>query len=451
MSNNKNKNLDTSTFNSALDVESNPVIKTQLSWVERTFSPFDSTSLRNSIITLIISALGTGVFTTHTLFNEIGIIASIILIFASMMAYIASMEYLNHASEASNQSRSLNELIRNILGLKVSIVYDSLFFMNNYIVLIAFLSTIFNNLFKSFKTQIFQIISGPADTAPGVNPFKENVFRLVFSVFSFIILVFLNRMRSLKGLASFSIFSIVSFCLTIGTCVAQTYIYYQPTHKINWTDVTMLSLLENFGLVIFSFNCLFNFYGMKNSLKNPIGRRIKKISYRSFGILTCIILILGFSTYFSLGQANASKLKDLFIFRDQIGETDYMMILCRVCLSISLYISYAYVTQPLKATTGFLFNHENSDVGNNLSSVFFSLSPIIICFFFNDINFFVGISGTFTTSFIVFVFPTLLAIKTDYSNNRVVIVLMWIWIGVATVLAFVGTAMIIEKQNRALV
>ena len=437
--------------NEALAIPENPketqdeqieeVVSEHKSWFQRTFSPFSVTSLRNSILTMIISALGTGVFTFHKLFNEAGIVVSLFLIIIYMLAYMLSMDCLIYSSSVSNESRSLNELVRNVLGKRISIIYDIIFFVNNYIVLLAYIATIFNNIYETLKDPIQSIIPGENEKS------RKFHFKLIFSFFSLVVLFFLNRLKSLKGLASFSIFSILTFFFTLFLCIGQTPFYYKPEFKFNWVEPTAEGVLTRFGLLIFAYNGLFNFYGMKNSMKNPIVRRLKKVSKRSFYILALIFVSIGFASYLSLGQDGADKLNNLFIYRPKFGETDYMMSICRICLAASLYISFAYVTQPLKTATNSIFNHETSETGNILSSLFFSATPIILIIFFDKIDFFVSFSGTSTTPFIVFIFPCLLGIKSGYIKSKFYVTCMWIWIAVCVILAVVGTfALFLDKK-----
>lgn len=57
-------------------------------WCERTFSKMEKGSLRGSIIMLLVSALGLGIFALHKFFDAVGLIASLILIVVFCIFYI---------------------------------------------------------------------------------------------------------------------------------------------------------------------------------------------------------------------------------------------------------------------------------------------------------------------------------------------------------------------------
>ena len=60
--------------------EERQLVRQGSSWVERTFSEMKKDSLRGAILILVISALGTGIFTVHHLFNQIGIVWTVVFL-----------------------------------------------------------------------------------------------------------------------------------------------------------------------------------------------------------------------------------------------------------------------------------------------------------------------------------------------------------------------------------
>lgn len=422
-------------FSTTMVVQTEQEVSTKLekSWVERTFSKFDSASLRSSILTLILSSLGTGIFTFHSLFDGVGIILSIVLILLFSALYMMSFDFLTFAAEASPESKSLNELVKNLLGNKASIFYDICFFMNNFIVLIAFLGTISINLYNNFEHQIWWIFSF-------VSLEKRTCehFNMIFCFVTGTILFFLNKLKSIEGLQIFSMFSITIFFSTMFVCIFQAPFYFDSNNPVNWLNPSVDGFMTNFGLPIFSYNCLFNFYGMRNALKNPNVRRMRKISFRTFGTLAGMFIVVGLVAYFSLSPADL-KTTQLFIFRKQIGDSDYLMKMCRTGLAFSLMIGYAYVTQPLKTMTEGIFNHQNSETGNVLSSLFFSFVPVLFAAFASGVKTYVAISGTLATTIIVFTTPALMALKIGYTQQKWKNVAIWIWLAVSSIFAVVGT------------
>ena len=420
------------------ETDSPPNLISNSSWFNRTFSKFDGSSLRNSILTLIVCSLGTGIFTFHKLFNEVGIVLSIILIFIYAALYMLTMDFLGHASDASKEAKTLSELVSNLLGPRVCKVYDFLFFLNNFIVLIAFVGSISGNIYANVDPKIWEYL-------PETEKRDVATFNKFFVVISGCVLFLFNLMKTLASLAKYSIISISVFTLTIIVIVAQTPTFYKPEFKINWVEPTLGGLLKTFGLLIYSYNCLFNFYGMKNALNNPIPRRMRKISMRTFGTLAVLFVIVGLASYFSLG-AVAAKTTELFIFRVTDGPTDYWMMMCRFGLAFSLVVSYTYVAFPLRVMTKDLFKIEESLIGNMLSSLFFSFTPIMVSVCESGVNLYVGVSGALTTSIIVFTVPAYLSLKTGYVDQKWKVGMIWAWIVLSVALAIVGTVVIIAAE-----
>ena len=60
-------------------------------WIWRTFSSIGKGSERGSILLLLLTALGTGIFTLHKIYAKTGfIIASILTIFVGFLLYYSS-------------------------------------------------------------------------------------------------------------------------------------------------------------------------------------------------------------------------------------------------------------------------------------------------------------------------------------------------------------------------
>lgn len=72
--------------------------------------------MRAGILMLNISALGTGLLTLHHFFDQIGIIIGSIVLFLVFFQFILASDILIIALKKNSKSKSLNQLIENIMG-----------------------------------------------------------------------------------------------------------------------------------------------------------------------------------------------------------------------------------------------------------------------------------------------------------------------------------------------
>ena len=203
----------------------------------------------------------------------------------------------------------------------------------------------------------------------------------------------------------------------------------------------MKGLFENFGIAIFSFNCLTNFFSVANQIARPNKRRLRKVFIRSFIILGILLLTVGLLGYLSVGM-KALKDKsniDLIIYRPKLGATDYLMEYGRMFLIISLLVNAGINAFPLKIMLAHAIDWEMKGWRNLLLSFIFTIVPVVISSAFTGITDYVSFTGSFTGSLLCFTFNGILAIKIGYFKNKIMKVLMYVWTIVITVLCMICT------------
>ena len=90
--------------------------------------------MRNAILSMLITATGTGIFTLHHFFNGIGIIWSVIMLSLIGWAYYFIVNILIHARSIYKNCKSYNELVRKNLGSYWSSFFN--FFIGSYMILL---------------------------------------------------------------------------------------------------------------------------------------------------------------------------------------------------------------------------------------------------------------------------------------------------------------------------
>jgi amino acid permease len=87
----------------------------------------DKDSLRGGIFVLIVSALGTGLLTTHHLFDSLGIIPALIIIIIVWLMFLFASDIYTKSIRKSFGAKNLNNLVMNIMGKKWGFVFNVIF------------------------------------------------------------------------------------------------------------------------------------------------------------------------------------------------------------------------------------------------------------------------------------------------------------------------------------
>lgn len=416
------------------------------SWWNRTFSSLQKDSLRGGIFTMLLTALGTGMFTLHHLYNDIGVVWTILVLAIFGLNYVYAMRVQIYAASAVKTSvHSLNDLVRHYLGKPTLILFNVIFFIYNMIALISLILAITKTFYINFEPWVWQWVTKV------INVSKEKQDYGHFNMFAvWIVGLFLFSLTIQRSVDALRYFSLVSFFVFVGiiaVVVVQTPAYYQENktdNSFNLTDFSIYNFLCRFGLAVYSFNCVTNFYGIYNSVHNPSPRRLNKIFRRTFLILFFLFVAYGLASYLSLGRKFADE-TDLFIFRKQIGESDVFIRVFRAMLVCSLFIGFALNVFPLKMMTFDVLKIETAPRNNFFVSLFYTAMPVLIAGFFTKITQYANLGGCFSAMFIAFIIPGLFGIKVQYHKNRLFFGLHCLWLTAMIALAIAGTVMAIRN------
>lgn len=421
---------------------------TDRSWFDRTFSALKKDSLRGGIFTMLLTALGTGMFTLHHVYNDIGIFWTILFLFVLAVNFIFSMRMQTRAAVAvKDQCKSLNDLVKHYLGSRFLIFYNTIFFIYNILALISLLLAITKTFYFNFEATIWTILNKIWTISAEKQKYAFFNFYAVWVVGFF--MFFLNVQKSVDSLRYFSLMSFFIFVGIILVCVFQCSGYYEKNHEnntFNFWDFSLVKFLNVFGLPVYSFNCVTNFYGIYTSIRHPSEQRLNKIFLRTFMVLFCLFVAYGLSSYYSLGT-NFADATDLFIFRPKIRpeDSDLVMTIFRALLVVSLFIGYALNVSPLKLMTfdvlGIGFNNRN----NLLVSLFYTIAPVFTAAFFTEITKYANLAGCFTAILIAFVVPGLLGVKIEYFKQNWQKLALIYWILLMTLLALIGTYIAVKN------
>jgi len=104
-----------------------------------------------------------------------------------------------------------------------------------------------------------------------------------------------------------SFWSFVIIFYIILVILIQTPFYYNELkskneNKYNLYETNLRQVFESFGIAIFAFNCLTNFFSVAEQISNPNPRRLRKVFKRSFFTLFILLIVIGIAGYLSIGR-----------------------------------------------------------------------------------------------------------------------------------------------------
>lgn len=383
-------------------------------WTARAFKKMEKGSLRGATFVLIMTALGTGVFTLHHVLSGAGIIIGIFLIIFIAINFTYCSYILINAKEVYEDCDNFSKLMEKVGGriMKVGFNFFSAVFL--FLMGISSILAASKTFYYNFEGIIWDIFDSTDIKNRNVEYFN---FYFVWVVGLVVFLIVIKR--DLSSLSYISLVSFSFYIILITITIFQLPQYIKLLKKnneltYNFYTPTFQKLLTSFGLLISSFNSIANFYTVSTNMQNSNSKRIKKVFKRSFLLLNIIYIIVALTSYLSLGPN--SKNTDLFIFRKRIGESDYTMLIGRSLLIFGIILGAALNLHPIKII--FFGNSKRvSKIQNFFFSVFIVAFPVFISSIFNDVTSYMAIGGTFSGSIICFFFPGLVGLRIGYANG----------------------------------
>jgi amino acid permease len=386
---------------------------------------------------MLLSALHTALFSLHHFFDSVGFILATISIVALGLCYALSADILIFCFKTSPYSKTLNDLMRSIMGPVFGFLYDFVFSMFLFLSLIVQILSISENFYTNFGEYVWDWVNVPV----AKRTFEHFNFYFCFVLGITLIFVILKRTIGQYRYYALMAFGVILYIVCV--CLAQTPLYINDliekgNAKYVYINADIKSFLSTYGMILYAFNCTTNFFGVVTNVSNPSVRRLRKIFNRTFTILTILLIAFGTASYLSLGT-DLSKGLQLFIFRPKIGETDYFMLVGRSMLILGLYVGIGLTLLPLKAMVFHHLNAEPDAINNFLLTFALIAGPVTISALFPNLSNYLSIAGAFGVTVIVFTFPGVCALKIDYSEKTWVRMFIGFWIVVMTGFGFAGS------------
>ena len=178
-------------------------------------------------------------------------------------------------------------------------------------------------------------------------------------------------------------------------------------NNYNYFDFDFNSVIKSIGILFASFVFLFQHLILRNYIKRPTVKRMKKAYFRGSLTLIFIYLLIPICSYLSLGDF--SKTKDMALLRKAIG-TDYIMKTFRYLLLIGILVAGSLIMFSFKS---FLIGDvKKASHFKNIGVTLILIGSIIGLILMKiDVTFGLTIAGLIGGNFVGFTFPFLLAWK----------------------------------------
>ncbi len=380
-------------------------------WVQRTFSKMEKDSQRSAILMLVICAFGGGIFAYFHPLNKMGIFYCSIFTLIIIRMFLFSIDITIYAFKKAPEAKSLNEIIEITGGKVLRKVYDLLFILFLYLIVIAIIIMICKIVYYNIGIFIY------ADDFP-----SEESLAHFCKYSSYIVGVLFFLMMIQPSIDVFQKYSIICFLIFFGM-VAVILIEFPSRYRVvksqgvNMIDTEFIGFFESLGIIFYSFNVTCNFHSIATTVSKPTRRRILKIFRTVFDILSYLFLFLGLFSYLAVGQENADVL-DLYIFREAHG-TDILMKIARTLYIFNCLICGVLNAFPLKILViEMITSDTKSKIANYGVSLLIIVTSSIIASLFTNIKDYMGIAGCVCCITTCFTIPGIIALRIGYAKDK---------------------------------
>jgi len=415
---------------------------------DRYFSKIEAGSVRGSIFAMSSLALGTGCLAIPIQFQQMSVLAGMIMLVLAAIASYWSLSIMIMASRKSG-AKDYSKLVFIIFGKGLSSFLDLIILIYIFGILVSYQVIIYDFLGNT----VYSLFISQNDYPSYENNFKPEFWKKAYIIYPImygiasVILMPLCLLKDIGKMRFISLFGIISLLYTILVIVCEFPFYFHdyltnPLKKdksINWYDISVgftssLYFFQGASVFFFSYTCHAGAFPVFKSLKNNIQRRVEKVFRRSVIFDALLYILVGLCGYLSVPD---SKVPALIINRYNLFENDYFIILGRFSMALALIMNIpanynAFRISFLEQVFG---DTEVTNKRNYLITIPTILISTLIAALYDDILKYINLLGGFCSVILAFVFPGLLYIKTnEYSikhwKNLITIFVIFILAGI---------------------
>ena len=298
----------------------------QATFVQRTLRPLTTGGVRQSIFTLISSALGGGIMCLpYVMFLGGWFIGTVMLSVAAVLAYY-SMKILFLAATKTgiySYGALLSHATSPIAGPLLDIIivlYGSGVVIAYYVFLGDFIPSLGDALGLTFLT--------------------NRTVALVLCCVCAIPLAFPRKLSALQYISPVSTLALVLTAIVALIRLPSMRETLTPEESQLDLSIFGLHLFKCFTISLFAFVCHMNVVSVAGELIHPTAPRASKIAFRASSTQLIFYLVIGISGYMSFGQT----VKQNFITNYPIDDT--LIVVCRFLLTLTIFFALPINSNP---------------------------------------------------------------------------------------------------------
>lgn len=204
---------------------------------------------------------------------------------------------------------------------------------------------------------------------------------------------------------------------------------------INVIDLTRaikkdkFAFLSAFSTLLYSYGCHYGVFAVYNAIHDNTEKRMYKVIQRSILIDALFYSVLGLSGYFTQPNHTPTFILD----REKIGETDYLMTICRIfiCFVLICKLPVKYNSFRNSCLNLIFKTTEVTKWKNIIITSVFTLSIACVSALFTDIGIIIDFLGGFCSTTIAYCLPILIFFKTNkYKWNSYINICAALYFGI---------------------
>jgi len=444
--------IDDKDFTNSIAVPFNPHSKHSVgsnkNLFERWFGKLEQTSLRSGTFTLATSAIGLGILSFPKAFAYFGWIGGTLIILAfglsSLFSYYLVADVIGEWHEHKIFSEMVNYWLKRGWSRFTSVV-----FMIEYFISLVTYTTVMNGFFVD--TYGIWIAGWLGEEV--TNSYKY-VIRLIFTIVLTTVLYLGTTLKKAGMIGYFGLSALIMVIFITCLCFVQLGEYraeFEPEY-LTFGPGKVFEMFLNVGIFMFGFSALSCYHEVYTTIKMPTVRRMKKVANRVSMFQMIFYLAFTLAVYFSLGRLIENKDYDVYPNKPPL-QSDPNNILMKIVKAIYVFVlitNYLVSSIPLK--TQFLsdFKIVASTKNNHIFSFLACFFSSFLAFIYPNVNNWISIVGSVSSTAIVIVLPALCYSKAFESNPkyRLKIIFVKIWAAIIVTVSFLCfIATILDMQG----
>eukprot|EP00450_Noctiluca_scintillans_P007712 CAMPEP_0194505688 /NCGR_PEP_ID=MMETSP0253-20130528/32970_1 /TAXON_ID=2966 /ORGANISM="Noctiluca scintillans" /LENGTH=454 /DNA_ID=CAMNT_0039348289 /DNA_START=45 /DNA_END=1405 /DNA_ORIENTATION=+ len=319
-------------INSEADDVEVPHERINRSFAKRSFAPMGPGGVRQSIFTLVQTAIGGGVLTIAYMMRLVGLAGGVFLLLNASLIAVFSMDILMRAA-VKKEASTFGELLAACFGARVQVLLDlALVFygMGSMIAYFIFLG--------DFLPAIVSAFSGGA--------IQENgTLRTMCILATLAPIVPLSFPKDLSALRYVAPMGIIALLYTAVVVLAKAPgLHSAHLKQSEFGTIELLNVdwnvFEAYSVSVFAFNCHMNVCPVAAELQSPTSRRSSKVAFRVVVVQVVFYLIIALGGYFSFMVGTTQDLLQSY------ASSDSFCLVARVLLSCALMVGIPTNNNP---------------------------------------------------------------------------------------------------------